>query len=229
MARLQYLDKQGVITLVKEIKKRTSSVYVIKGSAVYADEAYLASPDKVSEDIDRVGLWHMVDGTWEIVEEVKLGWVYNVTNDFTTTVDFVEGAGVPVPAGTNIVAAEFKGAADSTTEVRWDLLSSNMDLTGYQTKKLLYPLDAFDDVAQVESYEELPDIDDPPADGALAVITAGDDAGAVYRATVSDTNVSWRRLGDQVTVEGALTLFGNLMPNTPISAKEITDIFNSGE
>lgn len=228
MGQIKYLDKRGLVSLVKEIKKRTSSVYVIKGSAVYVDEDFLASDDKPSADIDRVGLWHEVDGVWKIVEEVKLGWVYNVTNDFTTTGDFIEGAGKPVPAGTNIVAAEFKGASDATAEVRWDTLSMNIDLTPYQQKWLsetLKVVEASDGALEAES-EDLLSVDpEEVEDGQFAVITSGDDKGAVYRATVSETLVAWKRLGDQVTVEGALELIGNVAPNTPISDKEIVSAF----
>ena len=41
---IQYLDTDGVRVLTEEIKKRIANVYDIKGSAVYADTAYLADP-----------------------------------------------------------------------------------------------------------------------------------------------------------------------------------------
>ena len=34
--------------------------------------------------------------------DVQVNWMYNISNDFVTTADFEEGAGVPVTAGTNI-------------------------------------------------------------------------------------------------------------------------------
>lgn len=228
MAYIKYLDKQGLKTLVKEIKKRTSSVYVIKGSAVYADDAFLASDNKPSADINKVGLWHEVDGVWKIVEEVKLGWVYNVENDFITTRDFIEGSGKPVPAGTNIVAAEFKGASDATAEVRWDTLSMNIDLTPYQTKRLseaLKIIEESDGALAAESDDLLPTDPADVIDGQFGLITSGDDKGAVYRAAVSETLVAWKRIGDQVTVEGALELISNLAPNTPITDNEIINAF----
>ena len=40
---IQYLDTDGVRVLTEEIKKRIANVYDIKGSAVYADTAYLAA------------------------------------------------------------------------------------------------------------------------------------------------------------------------------------------
>lgn len=38
--------------------------------------------------------------------EMYLGYVYNIKNDFTTTADFIEGAGISYPAGTNIAIIE---------------------------------------------------------------------------------------------------------------------------
>jgi hypothetical protein len=53
---------------------------------------------------------------------VSVGDVYNITAEFTTTNDFVEGAGKKYPAGTNIVKN-----ADS----KWDVMAGFVDLTGY--------------------------------------------------------------------------------------------------
>ena len=59
------------------------------------------------------------------------GIVYNVSEDFTTTADFVEGAGKKHPAGTNIVVVN---TGDSTTAVyKFDVLAGFVDLTGYAT------------------------------------------------------------------------------------------------
>lgn len=53
---------------------------------------------------------------------VSIGDVYNITASFTTTSDFVEGAGKTYPAGTNIVKN-----ADS----KWDVMAGFVDLSGY--------------------------------------------------------------------------------------------------
>lgn len=57
-----------------------------------------------------------------------LGNVYNVTNKFTTTADFVEGAGQKYPAGTNVVIVSVGDA------YKYDVLSGMTDLTDYYTK-----------------------------------------------------------------------------------------------
>lgn len=58
-----------------------------------------------------------------------LGYVYDVESAFTTTADFVEGAGVSYPAGTDvaIIAVQSGGA----TTYKYDALSGFVDLSGY--------------------------------------------------------------------------------------------------
>ena len=55
----------------------------------------------------------------------KVGDVYNISSEFTTTNVFVEGIGKKYPAGTNIVLVE----VDS--EKKWDVLAGSVDLSGY--------------------------------------------------------------------------------------------------
>lgn len=61
-----------------------------------------------------------------------LGYVYDVESAFTTTADFVEGAGVSYPAGTDvaIIAVQSGGA----TTYKYDALSGFVDLSGYIEK-----------------------------------------------------------------------------------------------
>jgi len=56
-----------------------------------------------------------------------LGNVYNVTDSFTTTADFVEGAGNSYPAGTNVVVVE-----PTSGTYKFDVLAGFVDLSGYQ-------------------------------------------------------------------------------------------------
>lgn len=55
-----------------------------------------------------------------------VGNVYNVTNSFTTTANFVEGAGNNYSAGTNVVVVE-----TSSGVYKFDVLAGFIDLTGY--------------------------------------------------------------------------------------------------
>ena len=55
------------------------------------------------------------------------GNVYNITDNFTTTTDFVEGAGKTYPAGTNIVC--INTVTSGTAVYKWDVLAGMVDLT----------------------------------------------------------------------------------------------------
>lgn len=61
-----------------------------------------------------------------------LGYVYDVAAAFTTTSDFVEGAGVDYPAGTDvaIIAVQSGGV----TTYKYDAMSGFVDLSGYIEK-----------------------------------------------------------------------------------------------
>lgn len=61
-----------------------------------------------------------------------LGNVYNVTEAFTTTTDFIEGEGVSYPANTNVVVVNV-GSAEHPIYM-YDALSGLIDLSSYQEK-----------------------------------------------------------------------------------------------
>lgn len=60
------------------------------------------------------------------VADERVGNVYNVSDAFVTTEEFVEGSGKSYPAGTNVVAVDSDGK-------KWDVLSGFVDLSGYAT------------------------------------------------------------------------------------------------
>ena len=57
------------------------------------------------------------------------GKVYNFTASFTTTSDFVEGAGSTYPAGTNVVIVNT--ASSGNAVYKYDVLAGFVDLSGY--------------------------------------------------------------------------------------------------
>lgn len=59
--------------------------------------------------------------------DVKIGYMYNISNAFTSTDDFIDGAGINYPAGTNIYVAAYNG-----DEMKWDCLAG--DLSTYLMK-----------------------------------------------------------------------------------------------
>ena len=55
----------------------------------------------------------------------KVGDVYNISSEFTTTNVFIEGIGKVYPAGTNIVLVEVEETK------KWDVLAGSVDLSAY--------------------------------------------------------------------------------------------------
>lgn len=63
------------------------------------------------------------------IASATIGDVYNVTDQFSTTGDFMEGTGKTYSAGTNVVCVD----AGSGTK-KWDVLAGFVDLSGYVAK-----------------------------------------------------------------------------------------------
>ncbi len=59
------------------------------------------------------------------LSDVNAGWMYNISDEFTTTADFKEGAGNAVPAGANIY---------KTSDGKWDVLAGT-PVTGVKGAK----------------------------------------------------------------------------------------------
>ena len=90
------------------ISTAISSTYKAKGSVAFANLPALSSANE--------------------------GNVYNVTDSFTTTSSFVEGAGKTYPANTNVVIINTTG-----TTYKYDVLSGFVDLSGYVLASELIP------------------------------------------------------------------------------------------
>ena len=86
------------------IDAKIASTYKPKGSKAFASLPTLASTEE--------------------------GNVYNITDAFTTTADFVEGAGNTYPAGTNIVCIN-TASSGQTAVYKWDVLAGFVDLSNY--------------------------------------------------------------------------------------------------
>ena len=82
------------------INNKIGSTYKAKGSVTFANLPALTSTNE--------------------------GNVYNVSDAFTTTADFVEGAGKDYPAGTNVVIINTTGST-----YKYDVLSGFVDLSDY--------------------------------------------------------------------------------------------------
>lgn len=62
----------------------------------------------------------------------SLGFMWNISDAFTTTADFAEGAGKSVPAGANVYVANVGTAAEPS--YKYDIFMGMYDLSGYALK-----------------------------------------------------------------------------------------------
>lgn len=102
----------------------------IKGAV---DEAKIYADQKIAVQIAST---YKAAGSVEFASLPELsaseeGKVYNVTDAFSTTENFVEGAGKSYPAGTNVVCID---TGDET--FKWDVLSGMVDLSAYDTAEV---------------------------------------------------------------------------------------------
>lgn len=78
---VSYTNAEALMTVIGQKFSALGGAYVAKGSKAFAELPSTRTADMV-------------------------GYVYNVTDEFTTTADFVEGAGKKYPAGTNVVIVD---------------------------------------------------------------------------------------------------------------------------
>lgn len=83
---VSYDNANALMTVIGQKFKALGGAYIAKGSKAFAELPSTRTADMV-------------------------GFVYNVTNDFTTTADFIEGAGKKYPAGTNVVIVDASTAS----------------------------------------------------------------------------------------------------------------------
>ena len=104
MATKTWVGQQGYATTTNVnalISAAVSGAYKAKGSSAFASLPALSA--------------------------ATVGDVYNVSDAFLTTTDFVEGAGQSYGAGTNIVCVDSDGAGTK----KWDVLAGFVNLTEY--------------------------------------------------------------------------------------------------
>lgn len=231
MAIISYLNIDGVRKIASEVKKRVSQMYNIKGSVRYINE------DAVDTTFTSTGVWKNLAGTWTKIDSFKVGDVFNIENSFTTDTDFVEGAGNKVAGGTNIVVVN--DGTDVAPVLKFDLLANAMSLDAYQLKALQTPVSVFTNqtptvyTASADLPSSEPVASATITDLMVAIIGGtSSEAGDVYRASVTvnasdetQHDITWVKLGDQLTVEGVLSLLAEVAPNTPITDAEIEAAF----
>ena len=227
--------------LSQKLNSKLSNIYTPKGSAIYADTAYLASANKASSAINSIGLWQQINGNWTKLTEVMPGWVYNITNKFTTDANFIDGTSIEPLEGINIVVINV--GTTQNPVLKFDLLavSAETDLSDYDTSAevdaKLQNLDIptkQDKVMSAEPEILLADltyatqaarVEDTAANVSDGAIVFQEDTREYYYAEVTGSNIIWHDIGNTRTVEGAIKLIGSIIPIKPISTAEIQAMF----
>lgn len=104
---MSYANATELFTEIGNKFHALAGAYVIKGNSAFA--SLPATPTAAEE-----------------------GYVYNVTDAFTTDARFVEGAGKAYPANTNVVIVNL-GSAGSP-DVKYDVLGSFVDVAGIEAE-----------------------------------------------------------------------------------------------
>lgn len=249
MPEAKYVSSEALAAytqaLSEKLGRKIANVYTIKGSAIYADTDYLASPDIVSGSIDSVGLWHQVDGNWVKITEFAPGWVYNISNSFHTDSNFVDANNKPVAASSNIVVVN--AGTESDPVLKFDAIAigtvsngGSVDLSDYDTSAQVTSkigtavADKQDKEMSAEPDIVVPDLTYASATARTAdttinvsdgMIAFQEDTEEYYYAEVSGTTIVWHDIGNTKTVEGAIKLIGSVIPIKPISTAEIQAMF----
>ena len=181
----------------------------------YADQkiaAQIASTYKAAGSVEFASLPEL-----SVSEEGK---VYNVTDAFSTTENFVEGAGKSYPAGTNVVCID---TGDET--FKWDVLSGMVDLSAYDT--------AITAQGKIDAAKQAA-IEAAAADATQKANTAEQNAKSYadgLKSTLDESialkadKTTVTALGERVTTaEGAIDALEALVGETPVSTQITTAI-----
>lgn len=212
--------------LATKINSKLSNIYVIKGSAIYADADYIVSPTKADPSIDSIGIWQQINGVWTKITTYSAGWVYNISNEFTTDANFIEGAGLKPAAGTDL--AIINVGTEANPVYKYDLLATGISfdpaiIDAKQDKELTTePEVTLPDLTYANSAARLADTTTNVSDGMIAF---QEDTEEYYYAEVNSTVITWHDIGNTKTVEGAIILISSVIPAKPISVAEIQAMF----
>lgn len=252
MSEAKYVSSEALAAytqaLSEKLGRKLANVYTIKGSAIYADVNYLASP--ISASIDSIGLWHQVEGNWVKITEFAPGWVYNILNSFNTDSNFIDASNKPVAESSNIVVVntgteaipvlKFDAIAIGTTGGGTSVDLSDYDTSSEVTSKINTAIasidmsDKQDKELSVEPDIVVPDLTyadaatrtaDTTTNVSDKMIAFQEDTEEYYYAEVMNTTIIWHDIGNTRTVEGVIKLIGSIIPVKPISTAEIQAMF----
>lgn len=98
---VSYANAESLMTAIGQKFAALSGAYIFKGSSTFAN-----LPSSLTE--------------------AMTGYVYNMSEEFTTDSRFIEGAGKTYPAGTNVAVANV--SSTSTADMKFDVIGSFVDV-----------------------------------------------------------------------------------------------------
>lgn len=104
---MSYADATSIVTKIGQKLAAVNGAYVYRGSVTFAN-----LPSTLTA--------------------AMTGYVYNITDDFTTDARFVEGAGKKYSAGTNVAVANLGDA--TTPNMKFDVVSTFVNVDGLEAE-----------------------------------------------------------------------------------------------
>ena len=212
------IDARTVVPTKTDLTASTSFPYYYEGMQVYVasekarytlkgdDPTVLSNWEKEGASVDvtvyRPG-GSLLFANLPTLSESVLGYVYNLLDDFTTTSDFVEGAGLDFPAGTN-VAVVATGTAENPV-YKFDASGGYVDLSEYQ-KKIQFAAMPTPDVNYADAIVQYigETIENVYTNGRFYKCVESEETPGTYNWVLFDVGDYVKKSGDTMT--GALTI-----------------------
>lgn len=141
MAKKNITTKNTIQNLTAEIKKQFAYAEDIpsKVSQLTNDSNYQTGAQVEAAIAAQVGRSYRPSGSIPFAElpeltAANLGKVYNITNAFTTTDDFVEGAGKKYKAGADVGIVELQGESVGELVYKYNVFANFVDTSGLMNK-----------------------------------------------------------------------------------------------
>lgn len=134
-AEVNIIDSITVNSTAATVSNKTVALTIPTKVSDISNDSGFQTAEQVEASIDAKvsGVYRASESatlaTLPALTKANLGRVSNMTESFTTTADFVEGAGITFPLGTNVVIVEALGGG-----YKYDVLAGFVDLSGKQGK-----------------------------------------------------------------------------------------------
>lgn len=139
--------------------------------------------------------------------------LYNITDEFTTTADFVEGAGNKYPAGTNV--AIINTGTDESPVYKYDAMTGVIDLSGYAKTEDLSTVATSGDYDDLSNKPTLPSVNTGTLSTTTATVTA---TGTTVVSVLTVDSVTYEQVICDVSINGKnVTVTVAAAPTNPIA------------